>query len=98
MLSTTEAAAQARLNQVAMLKLCGATGLKAPTAALLEVQSHRCLRVQQGANQMAALPVAAEVIVLWCPANDLAGWCCVPEGRPGAELLPLVRREGRLPQ
>ena len=35
-------------------------------------------------------------ILLWCEARVLPGWCCVPEGRPGAELLPLVRREGLL--
>ena len=38
----------------------------------------------------------AQVILLSSKARVLPGWCCVPEGRPGPDLLPLVRREGLL--
>jgi hypothetical protein len=38
----------------------------------------------------------AQIILLWCGARVLPGWCCVPEGCPGAELLHLVQREGLL--
>ena len=78
-LDTSAAAQEARLALVEHLKKQGAQGLLAPTAAL-----HHSDKV---------LPaVDAQVILLWCEARLLPGWCCVPEGRPGAELLPLVRR------
>ena len=32
------------------------------------------------------LGMPAQVILLWCEARVMPGWCCVPEGRPGAEL------------
>jgi hypothetical protein len=38
----------------------------------------------------------AQVVLLWCMARVFTDWCCVPEGCPGAELLPPVRREGLL--
>jgi len=51
------------------------------------------VRVSNGSEQPERLAMPAQVILLWCEARLLPGWCCVPEGRPGAELLPLVRRE-----
>jgi hypothetical protein len=36
------------------------------------------------------------VFVLWCDAKLLAGWVCVKEGRPSADLLPLIRHQVRL--
>lgn len=96
-LGTTPEAEIARLALVDQLKAQGAQGLLAPTAAL-----HRsdvvspCVRVMGGEQRRDELPVAANVILLWCNAEHLSGWCCVPEGRPGVELLPLVRREGML--
>lgn len=87
-----------RLALVDQLKQRGAHGLKAPTAALHGSEAATpCSRVSQGAERRDLLPKPAEVLLLWCPAERLVGWCCVPEGRPGPELLPLVRREGRLP-
>jgi RES domain len=80
-LGTKADAQTARLNMVTQLKRQGAQGLLAPSAALH--QSHNKLPCMQ-------------IILLWCQADQLPGWCCVPEGRPGPELLPLVRREGRL--
>lgn len=74
---------QARLARVAELKRIGAIGLRAPSAAL-------------HSSDAELMAVPADVLLLWCPAEHLVGWCCVPEGRPGADLLPLVRREGRL--
>ena len=79
---------------VGHLKKQGAQGLLAPTAALHD--SDRVLpavRVSNGSEQPERLAMPAQVILLWCEARVLPGWCCVPEGRPGAELLPLVRRE-----
>jgi len=75
----------------------GAQGLLAPTAALH--QSHGSsprVRVIEGEECRDQLPIPAHVILLWCNAEHLPGWCCVLEGRPGSELLPLVRREGML--
>lgn len=87
----------ARLALVAELKRGGALGLRAPSAALHSSDSdHPCVRVSAGAERTEVLAVPADVLLLWCPGEQLVGWCCVPEGRPGAELLPLVRREGRL--
>ena len=60
----------------------GAQGLVAPTAALHHSNT--------------TLPIPAQVILLWCAAELLPGWCCVPEARPGPELLPLVRRQEML--
>ncbi|MCT0224863.1 RES family NAD+ phosphorylase [Synechococcus sp. CS-1328] len=96
-LGTTERDQQARQALVDQLRQQGAQGLKAPSAALH--QSHSalpCVRVCDGAEVAELLPIPAEVILLWCPAEQLPGWCCVPQGRPGPELLPLVRREGML--
>lgn len=96
-LDTTTAGQAARLALVDQLKQQGAQGLLAPTAALY--QSHEaspCVRVLEGNEQPDLLPLPAHVILLWCNAEGLPGWCCVPEGRPGADLLPLVRREGLL--
>jgi len=96
-LDTSTAAQEARLALVDDLKKQGAQGLLAPTAALHD--SDRVLpavRVSNGIEQPEQLAIPAQVILLWCEARALPGWCCVPEGRPGAELLPLVRREGLL--
>lgn len=96
-LGTTADAQTARLQLVAQLKRQGAQGLLAPSAALH--QSHNtlpCTRVLADGEQTATLAMPAQVILLWCQAELLPGWCCVPEGRPGPELLPLVRRGGRL--
>jgi hypothetical protein len=54
------------------------------------------VRVIKGSEQPELLPLPAHVILLWCNAEHLPGWCCAPEGRPDAALLPLVRREGLL--
>jgi hypothetical protein len=96
-LDTSPEAQDARLALVEQLKQQGAQGLLAPTAALHH--SDRALpamRVSNGNQQPVRLAMPAQVILLWCEAPILSGWCCVPEGRPGAELLPLVRREGLL--
>jgi hypothetical protein len=98
-LGTTADAHTARLNLVDQLKRQGVRGLLAPSAALH--QSHKsmpCMRVIADGEQAATLAMPAHVILLWCQAEQLPGWCCVPEGRPGPELLPLVRRQGRLPE
>lgn len=98
-LSTTPAAKEARLAQVDQLKTQGAQGLLAPSAALHQSDTALpCMRVFKGGEQADDLPIPAHVILLWCAAEQLPGWCCVHEGRPGSELLPLVRREGMLPQ
>jgi len=97
LLDTTAAAQSARFALVEQLKQQGAQGLLAPTAALH--RSHEaspCVRVIKGNEQPELLPLPAHVILLWCNAEHLPGWCCVPEGRPDAALLPLVRREGLL--
>jgi RES domain-containing protein len=94
----SSAKAQAtRLALVDQLRQHGAQGLLAPTAALHHSDSLLpCALVRNGTEQAERLPLPAHVVVLWCNAERLPGWCCVPEGRPGAELLPLVRREGLL--
>lgn len=96
-LGTTAEAHAARLNLVAQIKRQGAQGLLAPSAALH--QSHNimpCMQVIADGEQATTLAMPAQVILLWCHAEQLPGWCCVPEGRPGPELLSLVRREGRM--
>jgi hypothetical protein len=80
-LGTTADAHTARLNLVALH------------------QSHHslhCMQVIADGEQATTLAIPAHVILLWCQAEQLPGWCCVPEGRPGPELLPLVGRDGRL--
>jgi hypothetical protein len=97
-LGTTPEHQRTRLALVDQLKQRGAHGLKAPTAALQGSEATTpCSRVSRGNEGHDLLPNPAEVLLLWCPANHLVGWCCVPAGRPAPELLPLVRREGRLP-
>jgi hypothetical protein len=97
-LGTSPEASEARLALVDQLKQQGAQGLLAPTAALHHSDaSLPCTRLRDGSEKSDALPKPAQVIMLWCPADQLPRWCCVPEGRPGPELLPLVRREGMLP-
>jgi hypothetical protein len=96
-LGTTPEAESTRLALVDQLKAQGAQGLLAPTAALH--RSHEvspCVRVMEGEEFRDQLPMPAHVLLLWCNAEPLPGCCCVPEGRPGAELLPLVRRVGML--
>ena len=96
-LGTTPEAAGARLALVDQLKAQGAQGLLAPSAALFHSdQVLPCRRVCDGNNQADQLLMPAQVLLLWCAAEQLPGWCCVPEGRPEPELLPLVRREGML--
>jgi len=96
-LGITPEAEAARLALVDQLKSQGAQGLLAPTAALHQSDAIvPCTRVRDGSEEADALPTPAQVILLWCAAEQLPGWCCVPEGRPGPELLPLVRREGML--
>ena len=92
-LDTSPAAQEARLALVELLKKLGAQGLLAPTAALHHSDKVLpAVRVSNGSEQPELLAMPAQVILLWCEARLLPGWCCVPEGRPGAELLPLVRR------
>lgn len=96
-LDPSPAAQDARLALVEQRKQQGAQGLLAPTAALQESDAVLpAVRVSNGTEQPERLARPAQVILLWCEASALPGWCCVPEGRPGAELLPLVRREGLL--
>ena len=96
-LGTSSEAAAARLDLVEQLRATGAQGLLAPSAALHHSEAALpCVRVRHAIEQPDTLPLPAQVILLWCTAEQLPGWCCVPEGRPGAELLPLVRREGML--
>jgi len=54
------------------------------------------MRVRDGSNQADELLILAQVILFWCAAEQLPGWCCVSERRPDPELLPLVRRERML--
>lgn len=97
-LGTSPEAAETRLGLVDQLKQQGAQGLLAPTAALKRSdQALPCIRLRDDSSQVDALPISAQVIMLRCPADQLPGWCCVPDGRPGPELLPLVRREEILP-
>ena len=96
-LSSSPEAQNARMTLVEQLKAQGAQGLLAPSAALH--QSDRalpCIRVRDGSEHADDLPRAAALILLWCTAELLPGWCCVAEGRPEPELLPLVRRQGML--
>lgn len=96
-LGTTPKAESARLALVDQLKAQGAQGLLAPSAALYHSdQVLPCSRVCDGSNQADQLLMPAQVLLLWCAAEQLRGWCCVSEGRPEPELLPLVRREGML--
>jgi len=96
-LDPSPAAQDARLALVEQLKKQGAQGLLAPTAALRESDAVLpAVRVRNGTEQPERLTRPAQVILLWCEASALPGWCCVSEGRLGAELLPLVRREGLL--
>jgi len=96
-LSTKPEVADARLALVDQLKVQGAQGLLAPSAALHQsVQTLPCMRVRDGSNQADELLILARVILFWCAAEQLPGWCCVSEGRPDPELLPLVRRERML--
>ena len=97
-LSGSHEAQAARLELVNALRRQGAQGLLAPTAALHHSDRvSPCMRVCDGVQQQDQLELSAQVILLWCPATLLAGWCCVPEGRPGPEVLPLIRRVGLLP-
>lgn len=70
------------------LRARGAIGLTAPSAALLP-------RGASGWRVDAGLTRGPErdgrVIVIFGPRPDLVGWAAAVEGRPGAELLPLVR-------
>ena len=96
-LGTTTEPQATRLALVDQLRQQGAKGLLAPTAALHQSDvAVPCVRVSNGIERLELLPMPAHVILFWCAADQLPGWCCVPEGRPGAELLPLVRREGML--
>lgn len=96
-LGTTPEAAGVRLALVDQLKAQGAQGLLAPSAALHHSdQVLPCSRVRDRSNQADQLLMPAQVLLLWCAAEQLPGWCCVAEGRPEPELLPLVRREGML--
>ncbi len=81
-LSDSPEAQARRCAVVDRLRRQGAQGLLAPSAAL-----H---------NSDQRTP-CAQVILLWCPASHLPGWCCISEGRPDPDLLPLVRRAGLLP-
>jgi len=96
-LGATQEAAGSRLALVDQLKAQGAQGLLAPSAALHHSdQILPCSRVRDGINQPDQLLMPAQVILLWCAAEQLPGWCCVAEGRPEPELLPFVLREGML--
>jgi len=97
-LSCAPEAQAARLALVESLRRQGAQGLMAPTAALHHSDRvSPCVRVGDGLDQQDQLEVPAQVILLWCSATLLPGWCCVHEGRPGPEVVPLVRRVGPLP-
>lgn len=92
-LDSSREAQDARLALVEHLKKKDAQGLLAPTASLHHSDKVMpAVRVSNGTEQPEQLAMPAQVILLWCEARLLPGWCCVPEGRPGAELLPLVRR------
>ena len=65
--------------------------------------NHRFTRPRRRGPEAVAIPLQ-QVLDTSPGANSstptrrwaLPGWCCVPEGRPGPELLYLVRREGLL--
>ncbi|MFN9629908.1 MAG: RES domain-containing protein [Cyanobacteriota bacterium] len=96
-LSDEAGAQEQRRVAITRLQRQGAQGLQAPTAALIERQSHPCRRCGDGLEEPAALGEPPLVFVLWCPAETLLGWSCVQEGHPWPDLLPLVRRLGGAP-
>ncbi|HET8587006.1 MAG TPA: hypothetical protein VFM74_03935, partial [Candidatus Limnocylindria bacterium] len=73
------------------LRARGATGLRAPSAALLpRTPSGWVVRrgLQPGPRRVES------VFVLYGPRPDLVGWAACAAGRPRADLLPRVRRLG----
>ena len=69
------------------LRAQGATGITAPSAALLPGRAGG--RVDGGARPGPARD--GKVIVLYGPQPNLTGWMATAAGRPGKELLPCVR-------
>jgi hypothetical protein len=74
-------------REAARLRAAGATGLRAPSAALRTGSSG--WRTDDGLRPG---PLArAETIVLFGPRPDLVGWSACHVGRPRDDLLPRVR-------
>jgi len=96
-LATDAAARQRRLQAIEQHKAEGALGLRAVSAAMQDPSTHPCRRCSDGEESDDRLPEAPQVFVLWCGAELLAGWACVKQGRPSAELLPWVRPLGMAP-
>jgi hypothetical protein len=70
------------------LRRLGVTMIVVPSAALLPGAAHGWRvdgGLQPGRNR------DAKVIVLFGRRPDIVGWAAATEGRPGEELLPLVR-------
>jgi hypothetical protein len=95
-LATDAGARQRRQQAIEHLKAKGALGLRALSAAIQDPSTHSCRRCSDGGEADDDLPEPPQVFVLWCEAKLLAGWACVKQGRPPAELLPFVRHQGRL--
>ena len=96
-LGTTPEAAKPRLSLVDQLKAQGAQCLLASSAAPYHsCQLPPCSRVYVGSNQADQLLMPAQVLLLWCAAEQLPCWCSGSEGRPEPELVHLVRRQGML--
>jgi len=96
-MATDPQAIERRRQAMKTHKEKGAMGLRAPSAAMQDPSTHPCRRCSDGEEADDVLPETAAVLVLWCGAEQLAGWACVKEGRPSAEVLPFIRREGRMP-
>lgn len=65
-----------------------------PTVAWVEWIRHQEITDSRDLEGVAPRPLP--YLCSRCWTRVLPGWCCVPEGRPGPELLYLVRREGLL--
>jgi hypothetical protein len=67
----------------------GASGLLAPSAALLENAASGQRTTRDGLVEAGARD--GRVLVLFGPRSRLRGWCCALRGAPTERLLPLVR-------
>jgi hypothetical protein len=95
-LATDGGAMERRQQAIEYHRARGALGLRALSAAMQDPTTHPCRRCSDGEEADDDLAESPAVFVLWCGAEQLAGWACVKEGRPAAEVLPFIRREGWL--
>jgi len=95
-LRTTQEATEARLALVDQLKQQAFQGLLAPTAALQRSdQALPCIRLRDGSSKADELPIPAQVIMLWCPADQCLVGAVFPKAAPDLSCYP-VRKEGQL--